>query len=141
MIESDANRVLLGEPWSFEKYLIVLRRYENDSSLKRLQFDTAKFWVQVNDLPIRRMVTETVENLCKSVGRVIHSYDRSEIEYGDFMRVRLEIDIHKPLCRGRKVRFSLDREGWASFRYERLPMFCHWCGVLNHDSKDCDLWL
>ena len=49
--------------------------------------------------------------------------------------------MHKPLCRGRKVRFSQDQEGWVTFRYERLPIFCHWCGVLNHDSKDCDLWL
>ncbi|KAL0017251.1 hypothetical protein SO802_004320 [Lithocarpus litseifolius] len=42
------------------------------------------------------------ENLCKSVGQVIHSYDRFETVCGDFMRVRVEIDVHKPLCRGRK---------------------------------------
>ena len=41
--ELDANRVLLGEPWSFDKYLVVLRRYEDDSSLRGLRFDTAKF--------------------------------------------------------------------------------------------------
>ena len=139
--ELDANRVLLGEPWSFDKYLVVLRRYEDDSSLQRLRFDTAKFWVQVHGLPVRRMVTGTAENLCKSVGRVIHSNDRSEIECGDFMRIRVEVDVHRPLCRGRRVRFNPDREGWVSFRYERLPIFCHWCGVLNHDSKECDLWL
>ena len=46
--------------------------------------------------------------------------------------------MHKPLCRGRKVRFSQDQEGWVTFWYERLSIFCHWCGVLNHDSKDCD---
>ena len=49
--------------------------------------------------------------------------------------------MHKPLCRGRRVRFGPDKEGWVLFRYERLPIFCHWCGVLNHDSKECDLWL
>ncbi|XP_075656728.1 uncharacterized protein LOC142626894 [Castanea sativa] len=87
------------------------------------------------------MVTETAESLCKSVGRVIHSDDRSETECGEFMRIRVEVDAHKPLCRGRRVRFSPDREGWVSFQYERLPIFCHWCGVLNHDSKECDLWL
>ena len=98
--ESDVNKVLLGKPWSFDKYLVVLCRYDDDSSLRRLHFDTAKFWVQVHNLPIQRMVTEMAENLCKSVGRVIHSNDRSETECGDFMQVRVEIDVHKPLCRG-----------------------------------------
>ena len=56
-----------------------------DSSLKRLKFDTAKFWVQVHKLPVRCMVTKTAENLCNVVGRVIHSYDRIETECGDFM--------------------------------------------------------
>ncbi|KAL0005136.1 hypothetical protein SO802_012697 [Lithocarpus litseifolius] len=37
------------------------------------------------------MVTETAESLCKSVGRVIHSDDRSETECGDFMRIRVEV--------------------------------------------------
>ena len=41
--ELDANRVLLGELWSFDKFFIVLRRYEDDSFLRRLRFDTAKF--------------------------------------------------------------------------------------------------
>ena len=66
--EVDTNRVLLGEPWSFDKYLIVLCRYKDDSSLRKLLFDTAKFWVQVHDLLVRRMVTEIAESLCKSVG-------------------------------------------------------------------------
>ncbi|XP_065624185.1 uncharacterized protein LOC136065223 [Quercus suber] len=139
--ELDANLVLLGEPWSFDKYLVVLRRYEEDISLQRLRFDIAKFWVQVHSLPARRMVLETAENFCKSVGWVIHSTDRSETECGDFMQIRVEVDVHKPLCRGRRVRFCPEKEGWVTFRYERLPIFCHWCGVLNHDSKDCDLWL
>ena len=30
---------------------------------------------------------------------------------------------------------------WISFQYERLPIFCYWCGLLNHDKKDCPMWL
>ena len=30
---------------------------------------------------------------------------------------------------------------WVSFQYERLPIFCYWCVVLNHDERDCKLWL
>ena len=57
------------------------------------------------------------------------------------MRVRVELDITKPLSRGRRVRFGPDSDGWVSFRYERLPVFCYWCGRLTHDAKECDIWL
>ena len=57
------------------------------------------------------------------------------------MRVRVELDITKPLSRGRRVRFGPDRDGWVSFRYEHLPVFCYWCGRLTHDAKDCDVWI
>ena len=30
---------------------------------------------------------------------------------------------------------------WISFQYEHLPVFCYWCGLLNHDEKDCPMWL
>jgi hypothetical protein len=36
---------------------------------------------------------------------------------------------------------SKGREGWVSFKYERLPNFCYWCSVLTHEEKDCEYWL
>ena len=60
---------------------------------------------------------------------------------GNFMRVRVEADITKPLCRGRKISWDEIRDGWAAFMYERLPNICYWCGLVSHDGKDCILWL
>ena len=60
---------------------------------------------------------------------------------GDFLRVHVEIDMSKPLCRGRKVALDDDNERWIAFKYEKLPNFCYWCGLISHDGKDCDLWL
>ena len=34
--ESDVNKVLLGKPWSFDKYLVVLKRIERSLEVKSL---------------------------------------------------------------------------------------------------------
>lgn len=60
---------------------------------------------------------------------------------GDFLRVRVEIDVSKPLCRGRRVLLNGDSEGWVSFKYEKMPNFCCWYGMVSHDDKECSIWL
>ena len=54
-----------------------------------------------------------------------------------FMRVKVAIPLEKLLRRGG---YLLDLGGqrvWVKFRYERLPMHCHVCGMLGHDLKHC----
>ena len=60
---------------------------------------------------------------------------------GDFLRVHVEIDVSKPLCRGRRVALDKKEEIWISFKYEKLPNFCYWCNLISHDGKDCDIRL
>ena len=139
--ELDAKKILLGAPWSFDKYLIALCRYETYQSLKDLHFNTAIFWVQIHDLSARRMTLEAMEGICQPLGRIIHCNDEQETNGGEFMTVQMEIDITKPLSQGRRVQFGPASDGWVLFRYECLPVFCYWCGRLTHDAKDCDVWL
>ena len=32
-------------------------------------------------------------------------------------------------------------KAWIHFKYERLPSICYWCGCLDHDDRDYDLWV
>lgn len=64
-----------------------------------------------------------------------------EMVGGTFLCVRVEVDISKPLCRGRKVGIIEDSEIWVAFKYEKLPNFCYWCGMVSHTDKDCDVWI
>lgn len=33
------------------------------------------------------------------------------------------------------------QECWISFKCERLPYICYWCGKLTHSDKECPTWL
>ena len=65
------------------------------------------FWVQIHNLPVGRMKQELASALGAAVGKVEHVAENEEEKGCDgCMRVRVRIDISKPLCRGRKARLS-----------------------------------
>ena len=43
--KEDVDRILDGEPWSFDKHLVVMSRYENESPLQDIRFKKTKIWV------------------------------------------------------------------------------------------------
>ena len=75
------------------------------------------------------------------VGEVIQPSDTRLFDVGNFIRVQVSIDLSLPLCRGHLISLSDGKEVWVSFKYERLPNICYWCGRLTHDDRDCDLWI
>ena len=54
-----------------------------------------------------------------------------------FMRVKVAIPLEKPLRQGGYLLDSGGQRVWVKFRYKRLPMHCHFCGMLGHDLKHC----
>lgn len=67
------------------------------------------------------MLNEVAFSIGEPLGDVITTKDLSEMRGSNFMRVRVAIDITKPLCRGRRVIWVQDSDGWVSFKYEHLP--------------------
>ena len=43
--------------------------------------------------------------------------------------------------RVRKVWSEGDVIGCTILKYERLPNFCYWCGLVSHDARDCERWI
>ena len=43
--------------------------------------------------------------------------------------------LEKCLARGN------GKQIWISFKYERLPNLCYWCGRLIHEDKDYEIWI
>ena len=136
--ETDAKRVLDQEPWSFDKHLILLQRYDYSIPVKQLRFTKITFWVQIHGLPLRLLDPETAIELGETLGEVITDEAEKEMVGGDFVRVRVRIDVSKPLSRGRRVVLDEETEIWISFKYEKLSNFCYCCGMVTHDERECE---
>ena len=140
--KEDLDRVLLQGPWSFDKYILLLHKLEVGESISTLTFHEAAFWVQIHGLPTLSQTRETGLRIGESLGKV-EKVDVGEkgFSLGCFLRIRVTVDVSQPLSRGRIVRLGDSDSRWVEFKYERLPIFCYLCGKVDHDEKECVVWL
>ena len=139
--KKEIEKIFASEPWSFDKHLVVLQRFENNSPISELSFTWTAFWVQIYDIPFRYMNRRVAEDICAVIGVVDRTISTDEMEGGSFMHVRILIDISLPLCHGRVLSLEDGGEVWVNFKYERLPNICYWCGCLTHNDRDCEVWI
>ncbi len=105
--EADRERVMMGEPWAYDKHLIVFKRMEEEEAIEDADFKMTSFWVQFYGLLVRRMNLEVATTLVSSMGKVDQIADGdNSVDCGQAMHIRASMDITKPLCRGRKAKLE-----------------------------------
>lgn len=52
---SDMERVLAGTPWTFGRYAIILKVYDEKLSASEIIFDRLEMWVHILNLLLRWM--------------------------------------------------------------------------------------
>ena len=139
--KEDVDRILSSEPWSFDKHLVIMQRYDHEQPFQDIKFEKTTFWVQVHGLPMKYMTVAAAKKVYGVVGDVISQSEQKLYDGGLFIRVKVIVDVTMPLCRGRLFSLSDNRQVWVSFRYERLPNLCYWCSSLLHDDRDCERWI
>ena len=69
-LESDLEKVLMGEPWSFDRHLVVLQRYDGILPMEDVDFSKASFWVQIHNLPPGYLTPKVALEIGESLGTV-----------------------------------------------------------------------
>ncbi|KAL0439022.1 UNVERIFIED_CONTAM: hypothetical protein Slati_2385200 [Sesamum latifolium] len=79
------------------------------------------------------------EALCSSIQSMHLPVDDSGCSWGASLRIRVGLNVNRPLKRALKVRSMLGEELLVRFTYDRLPNFYYLCGLLGHIDK-YSLW-
>ena len=66
----EKESVLLRQPWSINKSLLILENYDGQSNPEDINFRWCPFWVQVHGLPLGMMTEKTGLILGESMGDV-----------------------------------------------------------------------
>ncbi|KAK8527066.1 hypothetical protein V6N13_084937 [Hibiscus sabdariffa] len=134
-----AEQILEEGPWSVMGYCICLHRWQPGFTLEELDFLQVAYWVQVHGLSLDQMSPKNAKKVGDQIGRVLEIEDPISshgIRRG-FFRIRVLIDVSKPLPSG----FWASRAGksniWVSFKYEHLADFCYKCGCIGHVEAHC----
>lgn len=70
----------------------------------------------------------------KTIGKVLEvDVEEDDKACGRFLLVRIEINIGKPLPRGRSLKVIRDSL-WIPLKFEKLPQFCFNCERIVHKT-------
>ncbi|XP_050232975.1 uncharacterized protein LOC126681480 [Mercurialis annua] len=137
--KADKNRVLSDAPWHFDKQLIIFEPMSGNMQPNNMGLQCSPFWLRIYDLPLNCRGKAAISRIGGKVGRVVEWCDEGEGSWNRYSRVRVMIDVTKPLIRGTKIINPIGESCWISFKYERVQNFCYWCGLLDHTVVDCEL--
>ncbi|KAJ4980585.1 hypothetical protein NE237_031422 [Protea cynaroides] len=124
-------------PWTVSGNLIILEHWNDQHSWT---FDKVEFWVHLHNIPSELFDENMAPKLISFLRNVIQLIDGiNQGQKTQFIRARTYIDICNPLRTCFNVKRKNGMEHMIKLKYERLPLYCFFCGIIGHDHFKCNL--
>lgn len=135
---ADWNKAIHQGHWDFRGMALIIAEYDGFKKPETVKLDKIETWCQIHKLPDMVLEREQfVKNMAKRIGEV------HEVQIvlpngfiGEFVRVRVKLDVTKKLTRFVGFTKSGETE-YYQVKFERLPDFCYMCGLLEHWYEEC----
>jgi hypothetical protein len=139
---SGKLRALEEGPWMLLNELIDMADYDGTKTIDEISFTHIPIWVRVTKMPLGMMNQWYGEAIGNQVGEFLEMEKEEDGSVvGQFLRIKVKLDIGKPLMRGVTL-CGEDKDGggkdiWCPLMYEFIPDFCYLCGIIGHTDKFC----
>ncbi|KAE8784551.1 hypothetical protein D1007_41849 [Hordeum vulgare] len=131
----DSDRIMQQGPWLFRNMGVLLAPYDGFTRAEDVPMFKMPIWLQIHKLPDGYCRHDLIVKLLRSAGEVLETRINGNSR-GDYVRVRINHDIRKPLTKFVSIVKEKVRHIFA-VRYEKLARFCSACGVIGHQHKEC----
>ncbi|TXG63910.1 hypothetical protein EZV62_010904 [Acer yangbiense] len=129
---------MAGGPCSFDNCLLVLEKLSGVGDIAKLGFSRVVFWIQIPNAPLLCMTKEMGEFLGQLISELVDIDVRVSGEcFGKYIRLKVAIDISKPLKRFPRIELVEGEESILLLRYERLSEYYFHCGIISHSYQEC----
>lgn len=133
----DTQRILKGNPWIVRNIWLVVHPWDRKTLPKELDFTNVPLWIQLWGLPMHCRSAEMGKAIGDQVGVVQDSAAYEMPDKANFVKIKVLFNINNPIRAGMYIGNKVDGINWIDFRYENLPMFCFYCGLVGHNEENC----
>lgn len=135
--KTGLDKVKLGTPWLYDRYLLSIHPWEAGLESDSPIFHESNMWVQVWNIPLHWLSKDVGRKIGHALGGILDiRIPENGSKEGQYMRLKVKINITKPLLRGKWIKLGSETI-WVELKYENLPYICYYCGVLRHNDKTC----
>ena len=91
-----------------------MKGFHEDLSSGNVSFQYSPFWIWVFNIPIKSMSKAVGTHIAKEIGvPLLGDAPKSGLAWGHFLQIQVDIDITKPLIRGKMIHIEDMEEGWV----------------------------
>lgn len=142
---SGKKRALEDGPWMFGKDLVVVADFDGEKTIDEVELNFIPIWVRITKMLLGLMNKGVADMTREMIVEVLEvDVDEYDMAVGQYMRLKVKLDIRKLLIRG--VTLDVGDEVYAKMKwcplvYEYLPDFCYTCGLIGHTNRLCAIQL
>ncbi|KAF5191991.1 Cysteine desulfurase mitochondrial-like [Thalictrum thalictroides] len=133
----DMKWVETNGPWYVHGNIIILIKWKSNTLLKEYSFNKIRIWVQIKGLPVEKYTKEVLQRIGQGFGQVLHVDEQNlSDKKGKFGHFQVSFTIKSPLIKEVPVKLG-GRVFTVKFKYEKLPIFNFFCGLIGHERRNC----
>lgn len=130
------NWVLRGGSWSFDNTMLVFEEVPKEEEPRNVPMWHVNIWIQIYDLPTGFMTKAVNQQLGNFFGQFLeYDHKNNTSIWRELMRLRVRLDVRKPLKRKKKITMRNEAYVIVSCNYEHLGDFCFTCDIVSDTER------